>query len=111
MFVLGVRLAIHAANRLIHEDGKYACIAACAAGGQVKWHLKIFPSWHHYLVRGTVTRVGSFLTILSMMPTLRHPTFRVLDVGDSIIEQYISGTTNVEYFFPAGSWYACRALS
>ncbi|KAK4017969.1 hypothetical protein OUZ56_000042 [Daphnia magna] len=30
----GVRLAIHAANRLIHEDGKYACIAACAAGGQ-----------------------------------------------------------------------------
>lgn len=29
-------MAIHAANRLIHEDGKYACIAACAAGGQVK---------------------------------------------------------------------------
>ena len=31
----GVRLAIHAANRLIREDGQYACIAACAAGGQV----------------------------------------------------------------------------
>jgi len=30
----GVRLAIHAANRLIKEDGQYACIAACAAGGQ-----------------------------------------------------------------------------
>ena len=31
----GVRLAIHAANRMIKEDGQYACIAACAAGGQV----------------------------------------------------------------------------
>ncbi len=31
----GVRLAIHAAHRLIREDGKYACITACAAGGQV----------------------------------------------------------------------------
>ena len=31
----GVRLAIHAAHRLIREDGQYACIAACAAGGQV----------------------------------------------------------------------------
>ena len=32
----GVRLTAHAANRLIKEDGKYALIAACAAGGQVK---------------------------------------------------------------------------
>ena len=38
---LGVRLAIHAANRLIHEDGQYACIAACAAGGQVNISLSI----------------------------------------------------------------------
>ncbi|XP_037069014.1 trifunctional enzyme subunit beta, mitochondrial-like [Pollicipes pollicipes] len=30
----GVRLAMHAAHRLIKEDGKYALIAACAAGGQ-----------------------------------------------------------------------------
>ncbi|CAG0889985.1 unnamed protein product [Darwinula stevensoni] len=30
----GVRLVTHAANRLIHEGGRYACIAACAAGGQ-----------------------------------------------------------------------------
>jgi len=30
----GVRLAMHSANRLIMEDGKYALIAACAAGGQ-----------------------------------------------------------------------------
>jgi len=30
----GVRLAMHSANRLIKEDGKYALIAACAAGGQ-----------------------------------------------------------------------------
>ena len=31
----GVRLVTAAANRLIHEDGKYALVAACAAGGQV----------------------------------------------------------------------------
>lgn len=30
----GVRLAMHAAHRLVKEDGKYALIAACAAGGQ-----------------------------------------------------------------------------
>lgn len=29
----GARLAITAANRLIKEDGKYAIVAACAAGG------------------------------------------------------------------------------
>jgi acetyl-CoA acyltransferase len=30
----GTRLLTTAANRLIHEDGRYALIAACAAGGQ-----------------------------------------------------------------------------
>jgi len=30
----GVRLAMHSAHRLVKEDGKFACIAACAAGGQ-----------------------------------------------------------------------------
>jgi len=30
----GVRLAMHAAHRLIKEDGKFGLIAACAAGGQ-----------------------------------------------------------------------------
>ena len=30
----GVRLAMHSANRMIKEDGKFALIAACAAGGQ-----------------------------------------------------------------------------
>ena len=30
----GIRLVTTAANRLIREDGKYALIAACAAGGQ-----------------------------------------------------------------------------
>ena len=30
----GVRLAFTAAQRLKEEDGKYALIAACAAGGQ-----------------------------------------------------------------------------
>eukprot|EP00005_Dracoamoeba_jomungandri_P006234 CAMPEP_0174261320 /NCGR_PEP_ID=MMETSP0439-20130205/11361_1 /TAXON_ID=0 /ORGANISM="Stereomyxa ramosa, Strain Chinc5" /LENGTH=465 /DNA_ID=CAMNT_0015345775 /DNA_START=9 /DNA_END=1406 /DNA_ORIENTATION=+ len=30
----GTRLVNTAANRLIHEDGKYALVAACAAGGQ-----------------------------------------------------------------------------
>ena len=29
----GVRLAMHSANRLIKEDGQFAVIAACAAGG------------------------------------------------------------------------------
>jgi acetyl-CoA acyltransferase len=35
MFVTGVRLATHAAHRLIREDGQFALITACAAGGQV----------------------------------------------------------------------------
>jgi len=30
----GVRLVTTAANRLIREDGKYALVSACAAGGQ-----------------------------------------------------------------------------
>ncbi|XP_014241793.1 trifunctional enzyme subunit beta, mitochondrial [Cimex lectularius] len=30
----GVRLTVHAANRLIREDGQFALVAACAAGGQ-----------------------------------------------------------------------------
>ncbi|XP_060519292.1 trifunctional enzyme subunit beta, mitochondrial [Cylas formicarius] len=30
----GVRLAMHAANRLVREDGQIGLIAACAAGGQ-----------------------------------------------------------------------------
>merc|ERR1712179_309673 len=32
--VTGVRLAMHASNRMIKEDGQFAMIAACAAGGQ-----------------------------------------------------------------------------
>lgn len=30
----GIRLIAHSANRLIHENQQFACIAACAAGGQ-----------------------------------------------------------------------------
>ncbi|KAK4302220.1 hypothetical protein Pmani_025670 [Petrolisthes manimaculis] len=30
----GVRLLMHSAHRLIKEDGQFACITACAAGGQ-----------------------------------------------------------------------------
>ncbi|KAJ9596993.1 hypothetical protein L9F63_011975 [Diploptera punctata] len=30
----GVRLTVHAANRLMREDGKFAIVTACAAGGQ-----------------------------------------------------------------------------
>ncbi len=30
----GVRLVTTAANRLIREDGRYALVSACAAGGQ-----------------------------------------------------------------------------
>lgn len=33
----GIRLATHTANRLIKEDQQFGLIAACAAGGQVKW--------------------------------------------------------------------------
>ena len=32
----GCRLVTTAANRLIREGGKYALVAACAAGGQVR---------------------------------------------------------------------------
>ncbi len=32
----GVRLVTTAANRLEKENGKYAVVAACAAGGQVR---------------------------------------------------------------------------
>lgn len=34
-YCLGVRLTTHAAHRLVREDGQFALIAACAAGGQV----------------------------------------------------------------------------
>jgi len=30
----GVRLAMHAANRMVREDGQFGIVAACAAGGQ-----------------------------------------------------------------------------
>lgn len=35
----GVRLATTAANRLHHENGQFALIAACAAGGHVSYTL------------------------------------------------------------------------
>lgn len=35
----GVRLATTAANRLHHENGRFALIAACAAGGHVNYHI------------------------------------------------------------------------
>lgn len=38
----GVRLVTAAANRLINEDGKYALVAACAAGGLVSYYKEIF---------------------------------------------------------------------
>lgn len=38
----GVRIATMAANRLIHEDGQFALLAACAAGGHVS--IKVFIS-------------------------------------------------------------------
>lgn len=34
--IAGVRLLMHAAHRLVKEDGQFACITACAAGGQVR---------------------------------------------------------------------------
>lgn len=35
VIIVGVRLTVHAANRLVREDGQFGLIAACAAGGQV----------------------------------------------------------------------------
>lgn len=32
-----MRLTVHAANRLVREDGQFGLIAACAAGGQVTY--------------------------------------------------------------------------
>jgi len=41
----GIRLTTHAANRLIKEGGRYALIAACAAGGQgVGMIIERYPS-------------------------------------------------------------------
>lgn len=37
LLFLGVRLTVHAANRLVREDGQFGLIAACAAGGQVNF--------------------------------------------------------------------------
>lgn len=42
----GVRLLTTAANRLIHEDGKFALISACAAGGQ--GHAMILERYEHH---------------------------------------------------------------
>jgi acetyl-CoA acetyltransferase len=48
----GVRLVTTAANRLINDGGKYALVAACAAGGQVrnqsfqKCFIKLLLSMH-----------------------------------------------------------------
>ena len=41
----GVRLVTTAANRLQHEDGKYAMVSACAAGGQ--GHAIILERYQH----------------------------------------------------------------
>ena len=38
----GVRLVTTAANRLIKEGGRYAVVAACAAGGHVSLSLSLF---------------------------------------------------------------------
>lgn len=46
----GVRLVTTAANRLINDGGKYALIAACAAGGQVLFSCVDFLLSIFYLV-------------------------------------------------------------
>jgi acetyl-CoA acyltransferase len=41
----GVRLVAHAANRLRHEKGQFAVVAACAAGGHgVGMLIEAYPS-------------------------------------------------------------------
>ena len=40
----GIRLVATAANRLRREDGRFALVAACAAGGQVSTLTTLTPS-------------------------------------------------------------------
>lgn len=42
LLFVGVRLTVHAANRLVREDGQFGLIAACAAGGQVNLIILIY---------------------------------------------------------------------
>ena len=45
----GVRLLMHAANRLIYEDKRFAVISACAIGGQVN-NLENLINLRFYLI-------------------------------------------------------------
>lgn len=78
-FESGVRLAIHTANRLIKEDGKYGLVAACAAGGQVRTAFAFFSMASSSLARSSsILFLGGFIT---HMPILIYPTIRVPNAG------------------------------
>ena len=44
----GVRLVTTAANRLEKEDGQFALLAACAAGGIVSDGFRFYGFLHHF---------------------------------------------------------------
>ena len=46
----GCRLVTTAANRLIKEDKKYGLVAACAAGGHVRFSLSILAAMKSFTV-------------------------------------------------------------
>ena len=48
----GVRLVTTAANRLIKEGGRFALVAACAAGGQVRDYKKLFTDFDEIVWTG-----------------------------------------------------------
>ena len=64
----GIRLVATAANRLRKEDGRFALVAACAAGGQVSTLTTLTPSHPHNLT----TLTESHLHNLSHTHTHAH---------------------------------------
>ena len=62
----GIRLVSTAANRLRREDGRFALVAACAAGGQVS---TLTPSHPHKLTTLTPSHPN---TLTSSPPSLSH---------------------------------------
>lgn len=66
----GVRLVSHAANRLIKEGGRYALVAACAAGGQVRCQVSGFM----FVIYLFISYLNTFVCFQGVgMIVERHP--------------------------------------
>lgn len=96
----GVRLLMHAAHRLIREDGQYACITACAAGGQV------CTTWHYLLSWGnTSISLEKYFLLISFSSDLHHCTKQE---GDNFLFQSIlcfHALLQNLYFFTSASYF------